>query len=60
MKGDWTPLKASKDNVGFSHLLFADDIILFSKVDMRGCKAISNVLGKFCRESGQKISPHKS
>lgn len=26
--GDWVPLKASKDNLGFSHL-FVDDIILF-------------------------------
>ena len=60
MNGDWTPSKASKDNLGFSHLLFADDIILFRKVDARGCEAISDVLEKFCRVSSQKISPNKS
>ena len=58
--GDWTPLKASKDNMGISYLFFADDIILFSKVDRRECEAISKVLEKFCRESGQKISSDKS
>ena len=60
MNEDWTPLKAFKDNLGFSHLLFADDIILFRKVDARGCEAISDVLEKFYRESGQKISTDKS
>ena len=60
VNGDWVPLKASKDNLGFSHLLFADDIILFSKADERGCEAILDVLGKFCREFGQKISLDKS
>lgn len=57
---DWTPSKASKDNLGFSHLLFADDIILFSKANASGCEAISDVLEKFCRVSSQKISPNKS
>ena len=60
VRGDWTPLKASKDNVGFSHLLFANVIILFSKAYTRGCEAILDVLEKFCRESSQKISPNKS
>ena len=57
--GVWTPLKASKDNLGFSHL-FADDIILFGKVEPATCEAILEVLGKFCAESGQKISLEKS
>ena len=60
MNGEWTPLKASKGNLGFTHLLFADDIILFSKADVRGSEAILEVLDKFCRESGQKISHDKS
>ena len=59
VNGSWTPLKASKDNLGFSHLLFVDDIILFSKANASGCE-IAKVLEKFCREFGQKISHEKS
>ncbi|XP_075670180.1 uncharacterized protein LOC142639940 [Castanea sativa] len=58
--GAWTPLKASKENLGFSHLLFADNIILFGKVDPAASEAILEVLGKFCAESGLKISLEKS
>ena len=58
--GDWVPLKASEDNLGFSHLFFLWMIILFSKVDPRACDAMMEVLEKFCYESGQKISQDKS
>ena len=60
VEGSWIPLKASRDNLGFSHLLFADDIILFCKVGHDTCDAIFDVLNKFCPESGQKISLEKS
>ena len=58
--GSWTPLKASKENLGFSHLLFTDDIILSFKVDSNAYEAILEVLEKFCTESKQKISTEKS
>lgn len=60
VEGAWVPLKASRDNLGFSHLLFTDDIILFNKVGNDTCGAISEVLSKFCLELGQKISLDKS
>ena len=54
------PLKASRDNIGISHLFFADDLILFAKVDEDSCETISEVLDEFCEESGQKVSVDKS
>ena len=60
MDRTWTPLKASKENLGFSYLLFVDDIILFCKVDFTASEAILEVLEKFCVESGQKISSKMS
>lgn len=58
--GSWIPLKASRGNVGILHLLFADDIILFSKIDTLTCETMVEVLEKLCSESSQKISMEKS
>jgi len=60
LDGVWIPLKASRENLGFSHLQFADDIILFSKVDSFACEALTEVLEKFYLEFGQKINAEKS
>ncbi|KAK9991108.1 hypothetical protein SO802_026093 [Lithocarpus litseifolius] len=60
VEGMWKPLKASRDNVGISHLFFADDLLLFAKVDSEACEAVPQVLCNFCNESGQKISLEKS
>lgn len=43
-KGTWVPLKASQGNVGISHLFFADDLILFAKVNSEVCEAIFDAL----------------
>ena len=59
MEGVWKPLQALRSNIGISHLFFADDLILFAKVDVDSCEAISEVLDEFC-ELGQKVSMEKS
>lgn len=51
---EWKPLKASQENIGISHFFFAVDLILFAKVEVQVCKAISKVLNRFCEELGQK------
>ena len=59
-KGSWCPLKASWGNLSISHLFFADDLILFAKVNNEICEVIPEVLRIFCMELGQKISNEKS
>ena len=56
----WNPVKSSQSGPAFSHLFFADDLMLFAKVDRKNCIAIRDVLDSFCSFSGQKISEEKS
>uniref|UniRef100_A0A2N9J135 Reverse transcriptase domain-containing protein n=1 Tax=Fagus sylvatica TaxID=28930 RepID=A0A2N9J135_FAGSY len=56
----WDPVKASRTGPSFSHLFFADDLVLFAKADQKNCQSVKEVLECFCDLSGQKISLHKS
>ena len=56
----WNPVKSSQSGPAFSHLFFADDLMLFAKADRKNCIAIRDVLDSFCSFSGQKISEEKS
>uniref|UniRef100_A0A2N9F3E9 Protein kinase domain-containing protein n=1 Tax=Fagus sylvatica TaxID=28930 RepID=A0A2N9F3E9_FAGSY len=58
--GDWTKVKASRGGPGFSHVFFADDLLLFAKANDRNCSAIADVLDVFCSMSDQKVSHTKS
>ena len=55
----WIPIKSSNTRVAFSHLFFADDLVLFAK-DHVNCSTIRDVLDNFCARSGQSISESKS
>lgn len=44
----------------FSHLFFADDLVLFTRANLENCLSIKDVLTKFCTRSGQTISAAKS
>lgn len=56
----WTPLKASQGGEAFSHLFFANEIVLFTKADRKNCMVVKDVLDTFCSLSGQKVSYGKS
>lgn len=56
----WDPVKASQGGIAFSHLFFADDLVLFAKADQKNCLVIRDALDSFCDLSGQKISNEKS
>ena len=56
----WTPVKASRSGLAFSHLLFADDLVIFANATPENYAAISSVLQEFCNKSRQKVSEAKS
>lgn len=56
----WTPLKASQGGEAFSHLFFANEIVLFTKADRKNCMVVKDVLDTFCSLSGKKVSYGKS
>ena len=55
-----SPVKASRSGPAISHLMFADDLVLFAKADLLNCSSIRDVLDEFCAVSGQTISESKS
>ena len=56
----WKPMKALISGPTFSHLFFANNLLLFTKADTINCTSIREALDKFCMISGQKINSTKS
>ena len=56
----WDPLQVSRNGLAFLRLMFADDLILFAKADLKNNTIIKDVLDSFCEIFGQKVSLSKS
>ena len=56
----WKPVRANRSGAAFSHLFFANDLILFAKANPKNCAAIREVLDLFCSKSGQFVNGAKS
>ena len=56
----WDLVRVSRGGQAFSHLFFADDLVLFAKADLRNCNSVRETLDSFCELSGQKVSLEKS
>ena len=56
----WSPVKTSQGGLAFSHLMFADDVVLFAKANHGNYVAIRDALDTFCSRTGQTISEVKS
>ncbi|XP_021735275.1 uncharacterized protein LOC110701958 [Chenopodium quinoa] len=59
-KGDIHGVKASRRGPEISHLLFADDSLLFTRANRRECSHIVDILNQYEATSGQKINYEKS
>ena len=56
----WDMVRASRRGPSFSHVFFADDIMLFAKANTKNCNAIMEVINNFCNLAGQKFNYGKS
>lgn len=56
----WDPIPASRGGLAFSHLFFANNLVLFAKADVKNCQTVRDVLDTFCGLSGQKVTAEKS
>ena len=56
----WCSVKAPRSGHSFSHLFFADDLVLLAKANAKNCSAIREVLDTFCRCSRQTVSDTKT
>ena len=56
----WDKIKASKNSPSFSHVSFANNLMLFAKVNAKNCEVIVEVLDTFCKLARQKMNLAKS
>ncbi|KAF7843712.1 reverse transcriptase [Senna tora] len=55
---NWIPAKI--DNIKISHLIYADDVLLFSRCDTRSIRAVKSALDRFLAVSDLSINNSKS
>lgn len=53
-------IKTSISGPTITHLMYADDIMLFSRATKKDASTISNILEKYCAWSGQSVNRAKS
>jgi hypothetical protein len=56
----WQPIHVSKNGLGISHLLFADDVLLFIKANKTQICSLIDVLTSFCNALGLIVNFDKS
>lgn len=56
----WNPISVNKNGPPISHLMFANDILLFNQVDTMIVQNLNHILIYVSRISGQKINNEKS
>ena len=57
--GRWKPICLPQNDLGLSHLFFANDLILFPNVFVDQMKTVMECLEVFCDLSGQKVNLQK-
>ncbi|GAU45807.1 hypothetical protein TSUD_87100 [Trifolium subterraneum] len=58
--GKWVGIRAGRAGPIISHLMFADDLLLYGKATAEHMQCVIKVLDDFCILSGQKVSQEKT
>jgi hypothetical protein len=58
--GDWRGIKAGRNGPMVSHLMFADDLLLFGEASENQMNCVMQILDTFCKLSGQEVSQAKT
>lgn len=58
--GYWKPVSVAKGGPGLTHLLFADDVLLFVEANNDQVEVVMDTLQTFCQASGLKVDVEKS
>ncbi|KAK4286586.1 hypothetical protein QN277_003122 [Acacia crassicarpa] len=56
----WKPVMITKDGPAISHLMFADDLLLFGEASEEQATCMMEAIHNFCEASGEKVSISKS
>ncbi|MCI39407.1 putative ribonuclease H protein, partial [Trifolium medium] len=52
--GEWKAIRAGRNGPVISHLMFADDLLLFGEATELQINCVNRILDAFCRMSGQQ------
>lgn len=58
--GYWKPMRVGRIGPQISHLMFADDLLLFLEASVEQCYNVLHCLEEFCQASGQKLNAQKT
>ena len=53
-------VRISPSGPSISHILFADDTLIFLKAEVENCRNLINVINEYCVASGQRVNMTKS
>ncbi|XP_030510070.2 uncharacterized protein LOC115724847 [Cannabis sativa] len=59
-KGNMSGFSFSREGPSISHLMYADDLLIFLKADNHNRNTVIQAIDKYCRWSGQRINVSKS
>ena len=60
VEGVWKPVSFTRGGPKFSHLMFADDLLLFCQATKSQVQMVMHSLNIFCKASGMKVNLEKS